>query len=150
MPHRAGERDEDMRQAGLTLSQRLERGDLMAAGCPSREVLKHLTSRWGVLVLIALLPGTQRFSDLRRKVGGVSERMLAQTLQWLEGDGIIERRAFKVVPPHVEYTLTPLGREAALKVRNLADWIEVSLPRIAGNWAEDQRQPQPAETGLRT
>jgi len=117
--------------ACIGLSDRLARGDLMAAACPSREVLKHLTSRWGVLVLIALLPGTQRFSDLRRAIGGVSERMLAQTLQWLEADGIVERRAFKVVPPHVEYTLTPLGEQAALRVRELADWIEINLPQIA-------------------
>ncbi|MBD9367151.1 helix-turn-helix domain-containing protein [Xanthomonas sp. XNM01] len=124
--------------AGQTLSDRLGRGDLMAAACPSREVLKHLTSRWGVLVLIALLPGTQRFSQLRRAIGGVSERMLAQTLQWLEGDGMLERRAFNTVPPHVEYTLTPLGREAAEKVRDLADWIEVMLPQIlAGRPGED-------------
>jgi len=117
-----------------SLSQKLERGDLMAEACPSRDVLKHLTSRWGVLVLIALQPGTLRFSDLRRKVSGVSERMLAQTLQWLEADGIVERRAYKIVPPHVEYSLTPLGQEAALKVRDLADWIELSLPRIAQHW----------------
>lgn len=119
-----------------SLSEKLQRGDLMAAACPSRDVLKHLTSRWGVLVLIALLPGTLRFSDLRRKVDGVSERMLAQTLQWLEGDGMVERRAYKVVPPHVEYTLTPLGQEAAVKVRDLADWIEISMPRIAQSWSE--------------
>lgn len=120
----------------LSLSERMERGDLMAVACPSREVLRHVTSRWGVLVLIALLPGTQRFSDLRRRIGGVSERMLAQTLQWLESDGIVERRAYKVVPPHVEYTLTPLGREAAIRVRDLADWIELNLPAIARNWAD--------------
>jgi DNA-binding HxlR family transcriptional regulator len=114
----------------------MERGDLMAVACPSREVLRHITSRWGVLVLIALLPGTRRFSDLRRGIGGVSERMLAQTLQWLESDGIVERKAYKVVPPHVEYTLTPLGREAAVKVRDLADWIETSLPDIASKWSE--------------
>jgi len=112
----------------------MERGDLMVPACPSREVLKHVTSRWGVLVLIALLSGTQRFSDLRRKVGGVSERMLAQTLQWLEGDGLVHRRAYKVVPPHVEYTLTPLGQEAAEKVRDLADWIEIRFPQIAHHW----------------
>ena len=106
----------------------------MASACPSREVLRHLTSRWGVLVLIALQPGTLRFSDLRRKVAGVSEKMLSQTLQWLEADGVIERRAFRVVPPHVEYTLTPLGVEAASKVSELADWIEVSLPRITQHW----------------
>ncbi len=123
-----------------TLSYRLMRGDLMAAACPSREVLKHLTSRWGVLVLIALLPGTQRFSQLRRTIGGVSERMLAQTLQWLEGDGMLERRAFNTVPPHVDYTLTPLGREAAGKVRDLADWIELMLPAIlAGRAGTDER-----------
>ncbi len=122
-----------------TLSAKLARGDLMAAQCPSREVLRHVTSRWGVLVLIALLAGTQRFSELRRRIGGVSERMLAQTLQWLEADGIIERRAFKVVPPHVEYTLTPLGREVAARVRSLADWIEVNLPTIEENWSAERR-----------
>ena len=107
----------------------------MAATCPSRAVLSHVTSRWGVLVLIALEHETLRFSALRRRIGGVSERMLAQTLQWLEQDGLIERRAFDVVPPHVEYSLTPLGAEAAEKVRALADWIETSLPRIAEVWA---------------
>ena len=119
-----------------SLSERLQRGDLMAEACPSREVLKHVTSRWGVLVLIALEGGTQRFSELRRAVGGVSERMLAQTLQWLEGDGLVNRVAYDVVPPHVEYNLTPLGREAAVRVRALADWIETSLPRIARTWDE--------------
>lgn len=118
------------------LAAAMERGHLFAEACPSREVLKHLTSRWGVLVLIALLEGTHRFSELRRKIGGVSERMLAQTLQWLEDDGIVRRVAYPVVPPHVEYSLTPLGREAAEKVRGLADWIELSLPRIGAVWAE--------------
>jgi DNA-binding HxlR family transcriptional regulator len=125
-------------QHPVSLSQQLQRGNLMAAACPSREVLKHVTSRWGVLVLIALETDTLRFSALRRAVGGVSERMLAQTLQWLEGDGLVERIAYDVVPPHVEYSLTPLGREAAEKVRVLADWIETSLPRIARAWEERQ------------
>ncbi len=114
-----------------TLTRRLERGDLMAAACPSREVFRHVTSQWGVLVLIVLVGGTHRFGQLRRRIGGISERMLAQTLQWLEGDGLIDRVAYKVVPPHVEYSLTPLGREAAEKVAALADWIERSLPEIA-------------------
>ncbi len=118
------------------LSERLRRGDLMAEACPSREVLKHVTSRWGVLVLLALQGGTHRFSELRRAIGGVSERMLAQTLQWLEGDGLVDRVAYEVVPPHVEYSLTPLGREAAEKVRALADWIETRLPRVAQAWEE--------------
>jgi DNA-binding HxlR family transcriptional regulator len=122
------------------LSRRLRRGDLLAAACPSRGVLRHVTSRWGVLVLIVLEGGTYRFSELRRSVGGVSERMLAQTLQWLEGDGLVRRVAHDVVPPHVEYSLTPLGREAAKKVRGLADWIEVSLPRIVRVWDERRKQ----------
>ncbi|WP_265942754.1 winged helix-turn-helix transcriptional regulator [Dechloromonas sp. A34] len=108
----------------------MQRGQLFAEKCPSREVLKHVTSRWGVLLLVALLSGTQRFSDLRRKVNGISEKMLAQTLQWLEGDGFVERISYPVVPPHVEYRLTPLGEEIGQKVEALADWIEVKLPEI--------------------
>jgi len=114
----------------LTLAARMQRGDLFSEKCPSREVLKHLTSRWGVLVLVALRGGTHRFSELRRKVSGVSERMLAQTLQWLEGDGLVLRQAYPVVPPHVEYSLTALGQEAAEKVEILADWIEAKLPQL--------------------
>ncbi|WP_153130717.1 winged helix-turn-helix transcriptional regulator [Dechloromonas hortensis] len=117
-------------EAPLTLSAQMLRGNLFAEQCPSREVLKHVTSRWGVLVLVALLAGTHRFSDLRRKVSGVSEKMLAQTLQWLEGDGFVLRRSYPVVPPHVEYSLTQLGQEVGLRVQGLADWIELNLPSI--------------------
>ena len=112
------------------LSRRLRRGDLLAEACPSREVLKHVTSRWGVLVLMVLETRIHRFAELRRAIGGVSERMLAQTLQWLEGDGLVLRIAHDVVPPRVEYRLTPLGRQAAKRVRGLADWIEVNLPKV--------------------
>lgn len=110
--------------------QGLRRGDVFAAECPSRDVLKHVTSRWGVLLLVALLDGTHRFSELRRKVNGVSEKMLAQTLQWLEADGFVLRKSYNTVPPHVEYTLTPLGYEVGLRVQALADWIEGNLPAI--------------------
>lgn len=120
------------------LLEQMQRGQLLAAACPSREVLKHVTSRWGVLVLMVLATRVHRFSELRRAIGGVSERMLAQTLQWLEGDGLVDRIAFEVVPPHVEYRLTPLGREAAERVQGLADWIETSLPRILQ--AQDERR----------
>ena len=113
-----------------TLSERLMRGNVFAELCPSREVLQHVTSRWGVLVLVALLGGTHRFSDLRRKIGGVSEKMLAQTLQWLERDGFVLRVAYSVVPPHVEYSLTPIGQEVAQRVQALADWIEGNLATI--------------------
>jgi DNA-binding HxlR family transcriptional regulator len=114
----------------VRVSEKLRRGDVMVAACPSREALQHVTSKWGMLVLIALEAGTQRFSGPRRKIRGVSERMLAQSLQDLEGDRLVDRVAYDVVPPHVEYSLTVLGREAAEKVRLLADWIEDSLPRI--------------------
>ncbi|WP_245327629.1 winged helix-turn-helix transcriptional regulator [Hymenobacter fodinae] len=117
-----------------TLSEKLQRGDLLSAGCPSRVVLKHITSRWGVLALMVLEGETRRFSELRRLIDGVSERMLAQTLQWLEADGLVRRVAYDVVPPHVEYSLTPLGQQAAQKVRSLADWVEVSFPAIMQHW----------------
>lgn len=112
------------------LAARMDRGDVFEPRCPSREVLKHVTSTWGVLVLIALRSGTLRFSELRRKAAGVSERMLAQTLQQLEGDGLVLRRSYPVVPPHVEYSLTPFGQEAAGLVESLTDWIEARLPSL--------------------
>ena len=85
-----------------------------------------------MLVLHALGEGTLRFSQLRRKIGGVSERMLAQTLQVLEGDGLVCRVSFPVVPPHVDYTLTPLGAEAATRVVALTCWIEENLGQMRG------------------
>lgn len=122
-----------MKKAAAKTTQ-YRQGDLMSDACPSREVLKHITSRWGTLTLVALQDGTLRFSELRRTIGGVSERMLAHTLQQLEGDGMVERIAYPVVPPHVEYRLTALGKEAAHRVRGLADWIEASLPRVQKVW----------------
>jgi DNA-binding HxlR family transcriptional regulator len=105
-------------------------GRVLSADCPSREVLRHLTSRWGLLVMVSLDERTMRFSDLRRQVEGVSERMLAQTLQALESDGFVKRVAHPVVPPHVDYSLTPLGVEAKERVLALATWVERNLPRI--------------------
>lgn len=113
-----------------TLSEQMRDGNLFAEQCPSREVLKHVTSRWGVLILVALRQGTHRFSD------GVSEKMLAQSLQALEHDGFVDRVSYPVVPPHVEYSLTPLGREVSEKVAALADWIEVNTPQVMANREE--------------
>lgn len=93
--------------------------------------MKHVTSSWGLLILIALQEGTLRFGELRRRAGGVSERMLSQTLRWLEGDGLVVRRSYPVVPPHTDYTLTALGREVAVKVADLARWIEQRLPELS-------------------
>ncbi|HEY9332160.1 MAG TPA: helix-turn-helix domain-containing protein [Streptomyces sp.] len=120
----------------------LERGpDVREPMCPSRLVLEHVTSRWGVLVLAALLERSYRFSELRREVGGVSEKMLAQTLQTLERDGFVDRDAKPVIPPRVDYSLTDLGREAAEQVWALARWSERSLDAVdAARTAYDVRK----------
>ncbi|WP_299812465.1 helix-turn-helix domain-containing protein [uncultured Roseibium sp.] len=109
--------------------------DVLDRMCPSRIVLNHVTSRWGVLVLIALQQKTLRFSELRRIIGDVSEKMLSQTLKTLENDGFVHREALNVVPPHVEYRLTPHGQGVAVHVKALAAWVEdniMDLPR-SGN-----------------
>ena len=83
------------------------------AACPSRTVLDHVMSKWGSLVLLALSEGEPlRWSELRRRAQGVSEKMLAQTLRTLDADGLVERDAQPVVPPHVEYSLTARRRTA--------------------------------------
>lgn len=117
-------------EKSIALSVLMQRGHVFSEKCPSRAVLNHVTSRWGVLILVALLDGTHRFSDLRRKIGGVSEKMLAQSLQYLEADGFVVRKSYPVVPPHVEYSLTLLGTETAKYVEGLADLIETNLQSI--------------------
>jgi DNA-binding HxlR family transcriptional regulator len=89
-----------------------------------------VTNRWGVLILLALQDKRYRFSDLRRRVSGVSEKMLSQTRQALEADGFVLRTAYSVIPPHVEYSLTPLGEEVTEKVKELTNWIEGKIPTI--------------------
>ncbi|MFJ2776435.1 MULTISPECIES: winged helix-turn-helix transcriptional regulator [unclassified Kitasatospora] len=110
--------------------------------CPSRGVLEHVTSRWGVLVLAALAERGYRFSELRRRVSGVSEKMLAQTLQTLERDGFVLREAHPVIPPRVDYSLTPLGREAAGLVAALARWSEERVPAVEQARAEYDARPR--------
>lgn len=109
------------------LAGQLRRGHVFDGACRSREVLVHLTGKWNVLLLIALRDGTMRFAELHRKVNGVSERMLAKSLQQLERHRLLVRRSFPVVPPHVEYTLTPLGLDAAQRMAMLTDWIEENV-----------------------
>lgn len=119
------------------LSEKFSRGELLNVNCPSRDLLKRITSRWSVLILLALKDKTLRFSELRRAVGGVSERMLAQSLRYLEEDGFVQRIAYDVMPPHVEYRLTPLGREVGEQVVGLADWLEENLERILSHREKD-------------
>ncbi|MEU6811014.1 helix-turn-helix domain-containing protein [Streptomyces sp. NPDC046831] len=104
-----------------------------AAPCPHRLVLEHVTSRWGVLVLTELLERSYRFGELRRaigRVGRISEKMLTQTLQTLERDGLAHRDAKPVIPPRVDYSLTELGREAAEQVRALTLWTQDRLADV--------------------
>lgn len=114
----------------MGVSEKWTRAEAM---CPHRLVLEHVTSRWGVLVLDALLDRAYRFSELRRNIGSVakvSEKMLAQTLQTLERDGFVHRDAKPVIPPRVDYSLTPLGREAAERVRALAHWTRLRMEAV--------------------
>lgn len=111
-------------------NQQIRHGRLLDVNCPSREVLQHIASRWGILVLIALDKETLRFSELRKKIAGISEKMLAQTLQTFEKHGFIHRHMLPVMPPHTQYSLTPLGMEVYEQVIQLSDWIELNLPRV--------------------
>ncbi|WP_425426798.1 winged helix-turn-helix transcriptional regulator [Acinetobacter populi] len=106
------------------------KGYVLAQDCPSRQILMNLTSRWGGLVLIALRGQTLRFGQLRHRIGGISEKMLVQTLKALQQDGFIERQMYAEIPPRVEYCLTEFGEQAAEKVFQLTSWIEESLPDI--------------------
>ena len=92
------------------------------AGCPSRVLLGHITSKWGVLILVALSEGAQRWSDLRRRAEGISEKMLAQTLKTLERDGLVSREAQPVIPPRVDYSLTDKGYELTELLVPLVGW----------------------------
>lgn len=104
--------------------------DVFARNCSSREALQNATSRWGILALAALAEGDYRFNALRRRVDGVSERMLSQTLQTLERDGLVIRTVLEAIPPKVEYSLSPLGREVAERLTGLIELVESNLPTV--------------------
>ncbi|MET8166858.1 winged helix-turn-helix transcriptional regulator [Streptomyces sp. NPDC057456] len=98
--------------------------NVFAKACPSRGTLEHVTGRWGGLTLGALYEGSLRFNELRRRVDGVSEKMLSQTLHALERDGLVHREAQPTNPPRVDYELTPLGREVAERLLSLIHCVE--------------------------
>ncbi|MBD8008223.1 MULTISPECIES: winged helix-turn-helix transcriptional regulator [Acinetobacter] len=110
-------------------------GQVLSTDCPSREILEHIANKWSVLVLRCLSEGVHRFSELKQRIEGVSEKMLSQTLKMLEQDGFILRTVYPVVPPKVEYQLTITGSQAAEKIMYLIGWIEKSLPDIVENKA---------------
>lgn len=103
---------------------------ILPAQCPSRTVLDHVTSKWGVLVIIALSQRDLRWGELRRVVEGVSEKMLAQTLRTLESDGFVNRDAQPTIPPRVDYSLTDRGHALAARLLPLMDWIAENAAAI--------------------
>ena len=109
---------------------------IFPADCPSRTVLEHVSSKWGALVLLVLSEGEPvRWSELRRRAEGVSEKMLAQTLRVLADDGLVHREARPVVPPYVEYSLTERGQQLAALFVPLMSWIADNAEEIVSGRA---------------
>ncbi|MEU2438471.1 helix-turn-helix domain-containing protein [Streptomyces rubradiris] len=104
--------------------------NVFAKACPSRGTLEHVTGRWGGLTLGALYEGSLRFNELRRRVDGVSEKMLSQTLHALERDGLVHREAQPTNPPRVDYELTPLGRRVAERLLALIHCVEGAMDDV--------------------
>jgi len=100
------------------------------ADCPTRRVLDRVADKWAVLVLVLLSTETLRFNALRRRIDGISQKMLSQTLKSLERDGLVGRRAIATVPVTVEYSITPLGRTLAKTVDGLRLWAESHIGEI--------------------
>ncbi|MBW0105296.1 helix-turn-helix domain-containing protein [Pseudonocardia sp. KRD291] len=103
---------------------------VFARHCLSRSTLEDVAGKWGILALLALRESDFRFNALRRRVEGVSEKMLSQTLQTLERDGLVLREVRTTIPPRVEYSLTGLGAQVAHRLHGLADLLEESVPQV--------------------
>lgn len=106
------------------------RYDVMAATCPTRQLVSRIGDRWTLLVIAALTGRTLRFAELRRTVEGVSQKMLTQTLRQLERDGLVRRQVYAEVPPRVEYNLTPLGDTLTDLVAAVRDWAYTNIDDI--------------------
>lgn len=104
--------------------------DVFRRACPSRGLLDDVCGRWGLLALVGLAEGNQRFGQLRRRIDGISDKMLAQVLHTLQRDGLVERTAYAVIPPRVDYRLTPLGVSAAAAARGLIDWLQAHADQL--------------------
>ena len=122
------------------------RGDLYNKHCPSREMSKHISSLWGLNIL-RLLKDNQvmRYSGLKASIGGISDKMLSQTLRNLERDGIVQRRDYQSTPPKVDYSLTQLGVECAEKLIPYADFIEDKMNAVFLNQLKYDESPTVAQ-----
>lgn len=104
--------------------------DPYARDCPSRQLLDRIGDRWTVLVVGLLEDGPLRFSELSRRIDGISQKMLTQTLRALEADGLVLRTAFPEIPPRVEYELTPLGRSLLDPLHVLVAWATENMGEV--------------------
>ncbi|HAK06202.1 MAG TPA: transcriptional regulator [Spartobacteria bacterium] len=108
---------------------------VMDAQCPSRLVLDRIADKWTALIIQILARGTMRYAALQREIGGISQKMLTQTLRSLERDGLVQRTVHPVVPPKVEYAITRLGRTLIEPLHALCRWSEKHLPELQANRA---------------
>jgi DNA-binding HxlR family transcriptional regulator len=107
------------------------RWDALKASCPTRQVIARIADKWTLLVITALEGGEAvRFSELRRRIEGISQKMLTQTLRALERDGLVTRTVFPTVPVTVEYRLTPLGQSLTDTVDAVRNWAYEHMPEI--------------------
>lgn len=123
-----------------------ERNLAAEESCPIRDILDRIGDRWSLLVLRNLSGGTMRFTALKRAIGDISQRMLAQTLRRLEQDGLISRRVIPTTPPRVDYTLTELGISLLKPIDALVDWAEIHHDAIRA--ARRAYVPVPAAAAL--
>ncbi|KAB1646262.1 MULTISPECIES: winged helix-turn-helix transcriptional regulator [unclassified Pseudoclavibacter] len=107
-----------------TLESQCERNDVYAAMCPCRDMLDLLANKWSALAIGALEEGALRNGELRRRLEGISPKVLSQTLKRLEAHGLVTRTVYAEVPARVEYALTELGQSASAPLRHLRDWVE--------------------------
>ena len=96
--------------------------DVLKAGCPTRRVLDLIADKWTTLVIYLLADGTKRYGEIQKEIGGISQKMLTQTLRKLEDDGLVKRTVYPVVPPRTEYELTPLGQTLIEPLSGLCHW----------------------------
>ena len=106
------------------MSKALAKNEADDERCPIRGVLDRIGDQWSYLVLSSLADGTLRFNELKRQIGDISQHMLARTLKKLEQDGLVTRTLFPVIPPRVDYTLTPLGHSLLVPMRGLVAWAD--------------------------
>jgi DNA-binding HxlR family transcriptional regulator len=104
--------------------------DVYNEGCPTRVILDRIADKWTVLIVGALEDRTKRFGELRREIGGVSQKMLTQTLRGLERDGLVVRMVYASVPPKVEYSLTELGRTLVRMLGAIREWSENNIEDV--------------------